>query len=188
MHPSISPHTSLRTHQCLPSSSPRMLVLRLQPNPPLILLQPKLTQPNPRHRPRKHKHTRHNHRPMLNMPHIEVIPRPRRRTNRRQAKRRNYIPAHAVILVHCLRVVHSTVQLRHIVLREPHQRLQIHRDVERESEDRVRAGEVLVPRPCFVQLNDDQAGGQRGCADEVEEEVRECAGALLRGGVGGLED
>lgn len=175
-------------HQVLPSSSPRMLVLRLQPDLPLILLQSKLRQSNPRHHTRKHKHARHDHRPMLNMPHIQVIRSPRRRTNRRQAQRRNHVPAYAVVLVNRLCVIHPAVQLRHVVLREAHDGLDVHQDVEREPEDCVRAGEMLVPRACFVQLDDDQAGGQRGCAEEVEEEVCECACALLRGRVRGLKD
>ena len=47
---------------------------------------------------------------------------------------------------------------------------------------------MLVPRPRLVQLDDDQAGGQRGCAEEVEEEVCKCACALLGGRVRRLKD
>jgi hypothetical protein len=40
----------------------------------------------------------------------------------------------------------------------------------------------------FVHFNDDEAGGQGRCTENVEEEVSECAGAFLLRGVSWLED
>jgi hypothetical protein len=40
----------------------------------------------------------------------------------------------------------------------------------------------------FVHFDDDQAGRERGCTEDVEEEVCECACAFLRGRVCWLED
>jgi hypothetical protein len=45
-----------------------------------------------------------------------------------------------------------------------------------------------VARAGFVHLDDDEACGEGGCAEDVEEEVDECACAFLGGGVRGLED
>jgi hypothetical protein len=38
---------------------------------------------------------------------------------------------------------------------------------------------MFMPGPCFIKLDDDEAGGEGGDADEVEEEMGECAGAFL---------
>ena len=48
--------------------------------------------------------------------------------------------------------------------------------------------EVLVAGPPFVDFDDYEAGEQGGYAEEVEGEVDVCAGALLGGGVGWLQD
>jgi hypothetical protein len=182
LQPSSAPCTKSPTYPIL------AVTLRLQPDLPLILLQPQLTQPNPRHRTRKNQHTRNYNSPMLDVPHIKIIRSPRGRANRRQPQRRNHIPTNAVVLVHALRVINAAIQTGHVVLREPHQCLDVQQDVERQTQDRVRRGEVLVPRACFVKLDDDEACGQRGDAEEVEERVSEGAGAFLRGGVGWLQD
>lgn len=58
--------------------------LRLQSDLPLILLQPKFAQSNPRHNTSQHKHTRDNDRPVLDMRHVQTIRCPRRRANSRK--------------------------------------------------------------------------------------------------------
>lgn len=160
----------------------------LQPHLPLPSLNPKLTQPNPRHNPHKHQHTRNNNSPMLHMRQVQIIRRPRRRANRRKPQHRNNIPSHPMILINTLRVLHTTIKLRHIILREPHNRLDVHKDIKGEAEARVRGFKVFVAGAGFVHFDDDEAGGEGGGAERVEEEVGEGAGALLFGGVGWLED
>lgn len=125
---------------------------------------------------------------MLNMRHIQTIRRPARRANRRQSQRRNNIARNPMVLVYRLGIVQAAVQLRYIVLREAHQRLDVHEHVERQAQARVRRFEVFVARAGFVHFDDDEAGGEGGGAERVKEEVGEGAGALLFGGVGWLED
>lgn len=125
---------------------------------------------------------------MLNMRHIQTIRRPARRANRRQSQRRNNIARNPMVLVYRLGIVQAAVQLRYIVLREAHQRLDVHEHVERQAQARVRRFEVFVARAGFVHFDDDKACGEGGCAEDVEEEVYESACAFLRGGVCGLED
>lgn len=97
---------------------------------------------------------------MLNMRHIQTICRPARRANRRQTQRRNQITPNSVELVDTFRLVYATVQIRREVLCEANERLNVHEDVEDESEDRVGRGEVFVAGACFVHLDDDQTGSQ----------------------------
>lgn len=125
---------------------------------------------------------------MLDMPRIEIIRRPRRSADGRKSQRGDDIAADAVVLVDRLGVVDAAVQAGRVVLREADDGLDVEQNVECQTEDGVRGCKVLVPRAGFVDLDDDQAGGQRGGAKEVEEQVGKCARALLIGGVGGLED
>lgn len=162
--------------------------LRLQSDLPLLLLQPQLAQPDPRHNPSQHEHTCDNDRPMLDMRHIQTIRRPRRRAYRRKPQRCDHVAANPVVLVDALRIVHAAVQTRGIVLGEPDDGLDVHQHVEGEAEDRVRGLEVLVPGAGFVELDDDETRGQCRGAEDVEEEVGEGTGAFLLGGVGWLKD
>ena len=52
----------------------------------------------------------------------------------------------------------------------------------------MRRGEVLVAWAALVDFDNDEAGGKGRGAEDVEEEVGDCAGALLLGRVGRLED
>ena len=52
----------------------------------------------------------------------------------------------------------------------------------------MRRGKVLVAWAALVDFDNDEAGGEGGRAEDVEEEVGDCAGALLFGRVGRLED
>jgi hypothetical protein len=122
------------------------------------------------------------------MRHIQTIRCPARRANRRKAQRGNYVARDSVVLVNLLCIVHATVDLRHVVLRESHEGLDVHEDVKEEAEACVRGFKVLVARPGFVHFNDDEAGSQGRGAQNVEEEVGEGAGALLGGSMSGLED
>lgn len=93
-----------------------------------------------------------------------------------------------MVLPHRLRLVDAAVQIRCVVLREANDGLKKDGEVEDEPEDGMRGGKVLVARAGLVYLDDDEAGQERGQANEVEEEVEGCAGALLSGSVRGLED
>lgn len=93
-----------------------------------------------------------------------------------------------MVLVDALRVVYAAVQARGVVLRESDDGLDVDEDVEGKAQDGVRGLEVFVAGPRFVQFDDDETSGQGGGAKDVEEEVSECAGALLLGGMGRLKD
>lgn len=138
------PNFESRTNSPIPASQ-TWVNLRLQPDLPLILLQPKLAQPDPWHSAREHKHTRNNHSPMLNMRHIETIRRPGRRADRRKSQRCDHIPADPVVFVDAFGVVDAAVQAWRVVLRESDDGLDVEQDVECETEDGVRGREVLVP-------------------------------------------
>lgn len=125
---------------------------------------------------------------MLHVREVQIIRGPSGRTNRRQAQDGNNITRHPVILVHALSIIHATVQLRNIILREAHNSLEVNKNVKGKTEAGVCGFKVLVAGPCFVHLDDDEAGSQGRGADEVEEEVGDCAGALLVGGMRGLQD
>jgi hypothetical protein len=92
-----------------------------------------------------------------------------------------------MVLVYALSVIDAAIQLRDIVLRKPNQRLNVHEYVKSETETRVRRLKVFVAWSSLVHLDDDEAGCQRRCAQDVEEEVGEGAGALLLGRMRGLE-
>jgi hypothetical protein len=47
---------------------------------------------------------------------------------------------------------------------------------------------VFVSRSSFVNLNDNEPSEEGRDCNEVDEEVGYCAGAFLRGGMGGLEN
>jgi hypothetical protein len=160
----------------------------LQPHLPLLRLQPKLTQPNPGNDTHQDQHARHNDSPMLNMRQIQIIRRPRGRANRRKTQCRDDITRHAMILVDTLRVVHTAVQLRHIVLCEPHNRLDVYENVKSKAKTCVCGFKVFVAGACLVHLDDDEAGCEGRGAHDVEEEVGEGARALLFGRVRRLED
>ena len=125
---------------------------------------------------------------MLNMRNIQTVRSPRRRANSRQAERRNDITANPVILVHALRLLHAAIQLRHVILREAHDGLNVHQHIERETEARMRRRKVFVARPRLVNLDDDEAGGECRGAHDVEEEMGNGTRALLFGRVRRLQD
>ena len=93
-----------------------------------------------------------------------------------------------MVLIDTLRLVHAAVQTRRVILRESYDGLNIHKHVECQSQSRVRGLEVLMAGACLVHFNDDEACGQGGGAEDVEEEVRQGACALLLRGVRGLDD
>jgi len=47
---------------------------------------------------------------------------------------------------------------------------------------------MFVTRTTLVDLDDDEAGEERRKPNEMEDEVKKCASALLGWGMGGLED
>lgn len=93
-----------------------------------------------------------------------------------------------MVLPHSLGLVDSPVQTWSVVLCEANDGLEEDGQVEDQAEDGVRGGKVLMTGASLVDLDDDEAGEQGGEPDEVEEEVYGCAGALLFGGVGRLEN
>lgn len=159
-----------------------------QPNSTLILLQPQFTQSYPRHNTNQHQHAGHNDSPVLDMRHIETIRRPARRGNRRKTEHRNQIPGNTVILVDALGLVHASKHTGDIVLRETNNTLDVHEHVEQQAQSRMRRLKVLMAWPCFVDLDDDQAGCERCCAEYVEGEVGKCARAFLLLRMRGLDD
>lgn len=122
------------------------------------------------------------------MRHIQTIRRPRRRANGRKPECRDHVTGNPVVLVDALCIVHAAVQTRGVVLCESHDGLDVYQDVESKTKDCVRGFEVLVPWTGFVHFDDDEACGQCGGAEDVEEEVGKCARSLLLGGVGRLKD
>jgi hypothetical protein len=160
----------------------------LQSYIPLLLLQPKLTHPDPGYNAHKHEYTRHNNSPVLNMRHLQAVIRPRRRANRGQTQCRNNIARHSMILVDTLRVFQAAIQLRNVGLCKANNGLDVYEDVECKSETRVCGFEVFVARAGLVHLDDDKTRGEGCCAADVEEKMRERAGALLFGGVGRLHN
>ena len=161
---------------------------RIQSHPPLVLPQPKLTQPDPRHNTNQHQDTGHNDCPVLNVRYIQRIRCPRGCANGRESQRRNHVPRHPVVLVDALSLVHSAVQTGCVVLRESDNRLDVDKHVEGEAQNGVRRRKVLVSGPRFVHLDDDEPRSEGARAQRVEESVGEGARALLRGSVCGLQD
>jgi len=86
-----------------------------------------------------------------------------------------------MVLVNSLCVMDAAVELRHVVLREANEGLDVHEYVERKTEACMRRFKVLVSWPGFVHLDYDEAGGEGAGPEDMEKEVGECAGALLGG-------
>lgn len=162
--------------------------LRLQPDLTLLFLQSKLAQPDSGHSACKDKHTGHNDRPVLNVSYVQAVCCPSCRADRGQPQRRDDVSADPVVFIDALRLIHSAIQAWSVVLCEPNDGLDVHQDVESETEDRVRRLEVLVSGASLVHLDDNQTSSQGGGAEDMKEEVYECAGALLFGCVGWLQD
>jgi len=93
-----------------------------------------------------------------------------------------------MVLVNRFRIVHAAVQLRHVVLREADQRLDVHEHVERQAQAGMRGFEMLVAGAGFVHFDDDEAGSECGSAEDVEQEVDESTRTFLRGGMCGLKN
>lgn len=112
----------------------------------------------------------------------------RRRRHRHEAHGQNDIPAHPMVLVDTLGVIHAPEHFGGIVLRYPHDGLQEEEDVGDKAEDGVRGLEV---RPAVADLVvfDYHQGGQEGedggC---VQGGVDVGALPFLLGRVGRLED
>ena len=110
----------------------------------------------------------------------------RRRTDRRQQQHQNHVSAHPVVLVHGLGIVHATVQVGGVVLREADEGLQHQDDVGDQAEAGVDRREVWV---WDLVVDDDDKPGQQGQqAREIKAEVRVRAHALLGGRVRRLQD
>ena len=93
-----------------------------------------------------------------------------------------------MVLVHALGVIYTAIQLRHIVLREANNSLNVYENVKNKAKTCVRGFEVCMAWSSFVHLDDDKAGCKRRRAHDVEKEVGKGAGALLFRGVRGLKD
>lgn len=93
-----------------------------------------------------------------------------------------------MILPYLLRIVNAAIQRRDEVLRESHQRLQKQENVGQETEDGVRRFEVCAAVADLVDFDYHEAGYEGGEADVVEDEVGDCAFALLGRSMGRLED
>ena len=96
---------------------------------------------------------------MLHVANINIIRRPRSRTNGRQTQDSNQITRHPVVLVHALCVLDAAVQLGHIVLGEADKGLEVDGNVEGEAEAGVGRGKVLVAGALLVDFDNDEAGG-----------------------------
>lgn len=93
-----------------------------------------------------------------------------------------------MILVHALRILHTAIQRRHKVLREPDERLDQQQDVGDEPQDGVR-GLEMRPLVCeFVDLDDHEAGDGGGGGGDVQPGVGVGSLLFLRGRVGWLQN
>ena len=93
-----------------------------------------------------------------------------------------------MVLVQLLRILHTTIQRGHKVLRDSHDRLDEDQDVGDESEDSVWGDEVGAAVADLVVFDHDQAGESGEQGDVVEGGVRVGALFLLGGCVGWLDD
>lgn len=93
-----------------------------------------------------------------------------------------------MILVHALSLLHTAIQLRHVILCEAHNSLNVHQHIKGETETRVRRRKVFVPGARLINFDNDKTGGQGRSAHDVQEKVGDGAGALLFGRVRRLQD
>lgn len=164
-------------------SYPTLLGHHLVPSQPA-----ELVHPDPRHNANQQDDSRDDHSPQLDLQHILIEVRLRRRGHGRQHGQQDDIAADAVVLVQLLGVLHAAVQLRHEVLRDADDGLDDGEDVRDQAEDGVRRFEVRAVVRELVVLDHDQAGDGAEQRDVVERRVRVGAFLLLLCRVRGLED
>lgn len=93
-----------------------------------------------------------------------------------------------MVFVDALRFIHTAIQVWGVVLCEADNGLNVHEDVEQQSEPCVGGCKVFVSRARFVYLDNHEARSQGCSAKDVEQEMCERAGALLFRRVCGLQD
>jgi len=123
------------------------------------------------------------------MQHILIMRGLGRRTDRRQRKGENNIPAQPMVLVYPLaRIDASKDSFRDVELCESNQCLAEDEDVGNEAHDAVNVFEACLRVGGFAQLNNDETGDEEDDTDEDQGEVNVGSLALLDGGVRGLEE
>lgn len=122
------------------------------------------------------------------MQHIFIEPRLRRRRNGGKAQSQQYIPAHAMILVNTLRVIHAPEHTRDVILCDAHDGLQEEENVGDQAEDGVGGFEVCAAVGDFVVFDDDEGGEEGEDGGHVEGGVDVGALSLLLGGMGWLKE
>ena len=141
-----------------------------------------------RQHPRQRNDRSHNHRPQLHMKHILIEVRLRRSTHGGQRQRENNIAAHAMVFIQRLGIVHTPVESRGVILRNPDNSLNAKEDVRDEAENGVGRNEMIPRVGDFVVLDDDQTSNEGQDARDINGGVDVGAPFLLLGGVGWLED
>ena len=105
-----------------------------------------------------------------------------------QAQHDYHVPAHAMILPHRLRLTNTAVQVRCIVLRDPHYGLYNEETVGDEAEDGMDRDKMLTSVCDFIILDNHETCNQGGEAAKVKDGMSVGALGLLLWGVGGLEN
>lgn len=93
-----------------------------------------------------------------------------------------------MVLPYCLRIIHATIQVREIILRDANNSLDGEDDVGDEPEDGVRGLEMRAGVRDLVIFDYDKAGDECQDRGAVEHGVDVGAGVFLLWGVGRLQD
>lgn len=143
---------------------------------------------DPRYHACEYNDSSQDHSPQVDMQHALVVVCLRRRRHGGKCDYEDNVARHAMVLVDLLCVVHSTVYLRHEVLRKPNRSLDNGEYVRDETQDGVRRLEVHAIVLDFVDLDYGQTGNHQGKAGANKRGM--CVGtiALLLRSVCRLED
>ena len=126
--------------------------------------------------------------PKLHLQHIDVEGRLRGRADRGKHQEQGDISANTMVLVHRLRIVHSTIEAWRKVLCNPNNRLQSHQNICHQAQYRMGRLEMSAIVIKLVVFNDDEPCDGSEYCHIVQSSV--CVGSLLLllRGVCGLQD
>lgn len=115
-----------------------------------------LVQSYTRHDTQQQDETSDNHGPELDLQHVLVEVRLRRKSHSHQHGEQDHVTANTVVLVQLLRVVDTTVQLRNKVLSDANDSLNGHENVRDQAEYGMGRLKVCSVVADLVVLNHDQ--------------------------------
>jgi hypothetical protein len=151
-------------------------------------LESKLLLLNPRHDTSQRDDRCNNDSPQLDVKNRLIIARLRSCSHSHQRQRKHHIPIDPMVLPDLLRILHSPIQLRHEILREPYYRLNHQQSIGDYAENCVRRFEVRDSVLVLVHLDDHEATEESEEPDVICGGMDICSCFLLGGGMGWLED